>query len=52
MRDGTAALLGEAVQARLLGLPAGEREMIRHATLGSEDFARSAAARLTNSASH
>jgi TnpA family transposase len=32
-------LLGEAIQARLLGLPADEREMVRHATLGSEDFA-------------
>jgi TnpA family transposase len=32
-------LLGEAVQARLLGLPADEREIIRHATLGSGDFA-------------
>jgi len=32
-------LLGEAVQARLLGFPADEREMIRHATLSSEGFA-------------
>jgi TnpA family transposase len=32
-------LPGEAVQARLLGFPADEREMIRHATLSSEDFA-------------
>jgi TnpA family transposase len=28
-----------SLQARLLGLPADEREMVRHATLGSEDFA-------------
>jgi hypothetical protein len=32
-------LLSEAVQARLLGFPADVREMIRYATLGSEDFA-------------
>jgi TnpA family transposase len=32
-------LLGEAIQARLLCLPADKREMVRHATLGSEDFA-------------
>jgi TnpA family transposase len=32
-------LLGEAAQARLLGLPADEREVIRYATLGPEDLA-------------
>jgi hypothetical protein len=32
-------LLGEAVQARLLGLPPDERERIRHAAPGSEDIA-------------
>lgn len=33
-------LPSEAVQARLLGLPVDEREMIRHAAFGSEDFTR------------
>ena len=32
-------LLGEAAQARLVGLPADEREVIRYATLGPEDSA-------------
>ena len=32
-------LLGEAVQARLLGFPTDEREMVRHATLGADDLA-------------
>jgi TnpA family transposase len=32
-------LLGEAARARLLGLPADEREVLRHATLGPEDLA-------------
>ena len=32
-------LLGEAARARLLGLPAHEREVLRHATLGPEDLA-------------
>jgi TnpA family transposase len=32
-------LLGETARARLLGLPAEEREVIRHAPLGAEDLA-------------
>ena len=32
-------LLGEAAQARLVGLPADEREVIRYATLGPENMA-------------
>ena len=37
-------LLGEAARARLLGLPAHEREVLRHATLG---LRRSGACRAT-----
>ena len=45
-------LLGEAAQARLVGLPADEREVIRYATLGPEDWrsSPSAAGKPTNSA--
>jgi TnpA family transposase len=32
-------LLGEAAQARLLGLPTDERAMIRYVTLGADDLA-------------
>lgn len=47
-------LLGAAARARLLGLPADEREVLRYATLGPEDLrlSRNAADSPTNSASH